>query len=441
MNKIRRSTALLVAIIFTLIAIAGHQYIPEKRFVATPNLAGTYFLHSTNLSDGSPAGIWLDQEKRRFRCIYPENPSPSYYCSFNQIHVPVFSMTNGIDVSEYDRMNVVIGYTGETPKLRMFIRNYNARYSSPGDNNSTKYNTLFIPKQNLNRETTIKLNQFKVAEWWLITYNIPLEDAHPEFDSVVNLGVDFSDFMAPGNHDVTIEKIEFIGDGISKEKWYLAILSAWLFGLGSYAVNELRLLREKNVQDLSVISRLNKSNAILQKETDRFRRLSTVDGLTQIYNRFGIDQVMSSLLERKLEGELDKNEPPVRYSLVVLDLDLFRQVNDPRGHDSGDRVLKDAAALIAHNLRDGDYLGRWGGEEFVVVLPATGKEEALALAEKIRQAIASAVFEPENPLSITVSIGVGERHGDEDFASTFKRVDGALYSAKISGRNRCTLAP
>ena len=131
----------------------------------------------------------------------------------------------------------------------------------------------------------------------------------------------------------------------------------------------------------------------------------------------------------------------MRYSLVVLDLDLFKQVNDTRGHDSGDRVLKDAAALIADNLRDGDYLGRWGGEEFVVVLPDTSKEEALALAEKIRKAIAGAVFEPDNPLSLTVSIGVGERHGDEDFASTFKRVDDALYSAKISGRNRCTLAP
>src|SRR5690606_38683788 len=97
----------------------------------------------------------------------------------------------------------------------------------------------------------IKLSQFKVAEWWLIAYNIPIEDAHPELDNVVNIGVDFSDFMTPGNHDVTIEKIEFIGDRISREKWYLAILSAWLFGLGSYAVNELRLLREKNLQDLS----------------------------------------------------------------------------------------------------------------------------------------------------------------------------------------------
>lgn len=440
MNKIRRTTALLVAVVFTLIAIAGHQYIPEKRFVATPNPAGTYFLYSTNLSDGSPAGFWLDQEKRHFRCVYPENPPPGYYCSFNQIHVPELSTSSGIDLSGYDRLNVTIGYAGATPKLRMFVRNFNARYSSPLDTNSTKYSTLFIPEQNMNRETTIKLSQFKVAEWWLIAYNIPIEEAHPELDNVVNLGVDFSDFMTPGNHDVTIEKIEFIGDAISKEKWYLAILSVWLFGLGSYAVNELRLLRAKNLQDISVINRLNKSNAILQKETDRFRRLSTVDGLTQIYNRFGIDQVMSSLLETKLDG-VQQDAPPVRYSLAVLDLDLFKQVNDTRGHDCGDRVLRDAAALITYNLRDGDYVGRWGGEEFIIVLPDTSKEEALALAEKIRLAIAGAVFEADNPLAITVSIGVGERHGDEDFASTFKRVDDALYSAKISGRNRCTLAP
>lgn len=332
---------------------------------------------------------------------------------------------------------MTIGYTGTTPKLRMFVRNFDALYSSPDDSNSTKYNTLFIPEQNLNRETTIKLTQFKAAEWWLIAYNIPIEDAHPEMNNVVNMGVDFSDFMEPGNHDVTMEKIEFVGDWISKEKWYLAILSVWLFGLGAYALNELRLLREKNQRDLSVINRLNKSNAILQKETDRFRRLSTVDALTQVYNRFGIDQVMSSLLDAKQA----QGDPNAHYALAVLDLDLFKQVNDTRGHDAGDRVLKEAAALIANNLRDGDYLGRWGGEEFIVVLPATGKADALAVAEKIRQAVAAATFEPENPLSVTVSIGVGERRQDEDFATTFKRVDSALYSAKISGRNRCIFAP
>lgn len=437
MNKTRRIAALLAAVVFTLVAVAGHHYIPEKRFVATPNPAGAFFLYSTNLSDGSPAGIWLDEEKRSFRCVYPENPPPGYYCSFNQIHVPELSPSSGVDLSGYERLNVTIGYSGTTPKLRMFVRNFDARYSSRDDSNSTKYNTLFIPEQNLNRETTIKLTQFKAAEWWLIAYNIPIEDAHPELDNVVNMGVDFSDFMEPGNHDVTIEKIEFVGDWISKEKWYLAILSVWLFGLGAYALNELRLLREKTLQDLSVISRLNKSNAILQKETDRFRRLSTVDALTQVYNRFGIDQVMSSLLDAKQA----QGDPNAHYALAVLDLDLFKQVNDTRGHDAGDRVLKEAAGIIAHNLRDGDYLGRWGGEEFIVVLPATGKADALAVAEKIRQAVAAATFEPENPLSVTVSIGVGERREDEDFATTFKRVDSALYSAKISGRNRCIFAP
>lgn len=434
MTKTRHNTALLVAVILTVIAIALHRFIPEKRFVATPNPAGAYYLYSTDLDDGQPAGIWLDEPQRKFRCRHPENPAPDYYCSFNQIHTP--SPVKGIDFSQYKRINLLIAYSGPTPKLRFFMRNFNARYSSPNDSNSTKYNTLYIPEQNLNREISIQLSQFKVAEWWLIAYNIPIEDAQPDFENVINMGIDFSDVMSPGNHDVTVQRIELVGDWISREKWYLAILCAWLVGMGLYAINQLRLLREQNQQDLSLIRKLNKSNAHLQKETDKFRRLSTVDPLTQVYNRFGIDQIVGAISK----ADRASQEAMPDYSLILLDLDSFKQINDVRGHDAGDRVLKETAAVVENNLRHSDYLGRWGGEEFIIVLPGTDQESALMLAEKIRQAIAVHLYEPDDPLHITSSFGITERRDKEDFSSTFKRVDTALYTAKITGRNCCILA-
>ena len=434
MNRTRFNTVLLLAIQLTVVAIVTHQFIPAKRFVATPSLEGSYYLHSTRLHDGSKAGTWLDESARKFRCVYPENAPPDYYCSFNQIHSA--SMIEGTDLSGYDRLNFLISYSGNSPKLRFFMRNYDESYSTPEDNNSTKYNTLYIPIRNLNRPSSVGLDQLKVAEWWLIVYDIKLEDSQVDLDNIINIGVDFSDFMSVGNHDVTIEKIEFVGDWISKERWYLMILCCWLVGMSVYVVNQLRLLRAKTIRDRTIINRLNKSNAILKKETDKFRRLSTVDPLTQVYNRFGIDQIVTALeanlaLADNLSGS---------YSIVLMDLDFFKQVNDTRGHDAGDLVLKETASVIEKNLRHTDYLGRWGGEEFVVILPNTDQETALILSERLRDAIARHVFQPKDPISVTASFGVGTRWEGEDFATTFKRVDNALYEAKVAGRNCCVLA-
>src|SRR5690606_17021248 len=122
------------------------------------------------------------------------------------------------------------------------------------------------------------------------------------------------------------------------------------------------------------------------------------------------------------------------YSLILIDIDYFKRINDRRGHDAGDRVLQAVSALIQQRVRTTDYEGRWGGEEFVVILPDTRKEFALAVAEKIRLVIYDTIFESENPLNVTASFGVAQREANEDFATTFKRVDNALYAAKNQGR-------
>src|SRR6187551_858433 len=128
------------------------------------------------------------------------------------------------------------------------------------------------------------------------------------------------------------------------------------------------------------------------------------------------------------------------FTLIIIDIDHFKRINDRRGHDAGDRVLRSVAAIIGKGMRASDFLGRWGGEEFIVILPGTRKEFAIALAEKIRLMIYAAVFEPSNPLSVTASFGVSDKLADEDFATTFKRADKALYEAKAQARNCCVIA-
>ena len=123
-----------------------------------------------------------------------------------------------------------------------------------------------------------------------------------------------------------------------------------------------------------------------------------------------------------------------------MDIDYFKRINDSRGHDAGDRVLQLVSEIIQSRIRRSDYLGRWGGEEFIILLPDTRKEFALALAEKIRLVIHDTIFEIEHPLNVTASFGVGQQQNNEDFATAFKRVDTALYAAKNQGRNCCVMA-
>ncbi len=125
-------------------------------------------------------------------------------------------------------------------------------------------------------------------------------------------------------------------------------------------------------------------------------------------------------------------------SLIIADIDHFKAVNDTYGHDVGDIVLKEVARSMLEAIRGTDTLARWGGEEFIVLLPDTDEQRAFALAEKIRKNVMDLRFERCQP--ITVSLGLSQHGIDETFLDWFKEVDGALYRAKDSGRNRTVAA-
>ncbi|MBK8186724.1 MAG: GGDEF domain-containing protein [Cellvibrio sp.] len=228
--------------------------------------------------------------------------------------------------------------------------------------------------------------------------------------------------------------MELIGDWISRDNWYLLVISPWLVGILFYAINQLRLLSARAREDSLRIHQLAQQYNKLKVQSDEFRRLSTVDPLTQCFNRFGVHQIITSLETTETQSRLPG------YSLIMIDIDYFKRINDRRGHDAGDRVLQLVSEIIQTRIRKTDYLGRWGGEEFIVILPNTNKEFSLALSEKLRLIIYDTLFEPDNPLSVSASFGVAEKLPNEDFAMTFKRVDNALYAAKNQGRNCCVMA-
>ena len=119
---------------------------------------------------------------------------------------------------------------------------------------------------------------------------------------------------------------------------------------------------------------------------------------------------------------------------MLVDADHFKAINDQHGHHKGDEVLISLARALESGIRDSDTVFRWGGEEFVILLPLTNLQGALYVAETLREIVQQ--LSQQNLPQLTVSIGVAQHQADEDSDSLFKRMDEALYRAKTSGRNR-----
>ncbi|MBD8873821.1 ligand-binding sensor domain-containing diguanylate cyclase [Rhodanobacter sp. DHB23] len=164
----------------------------------------------------------------------------------------------------------------------------------------------------------------------------------------------------------------------------------------------------------------------------RLDMLASTDELTGVSNR-------RRFLELAEEVRRDANAMPA--CIALLDLDRFKLVNDEHGHLAGDTVLRTAAGVICQQLRTGDLIGRYGGEELVLCLPNNGSEQAMAVAERIRTRLRSTLIRHEGrAISVTVSIGVAELRTGESMTAWLSRADAALYESKRHGRNRCTLA-
>lgn len=174
---------------------------------------------------------------------------------------------------------------------------------------------------------------------------------------------------------------------------------------------------------------------LLDAVFERFLDLeSGKDALTQLLNR----RFLPAILGR--EAELSRKQGK-RFALLLLDIDHFKSINDRHGHEAGDRVLQQIAALLLNSVRAGDFVFRYGGEEFLIVLVESDGTHALRVAEKIRQRIESEAFllAGEQHLRVSTSIGVALDDGHPDYQRLIEQADRALYRAKHGGRNRCVL--
>jgi len=167
---------------------------------------------------------------------------------------------------------------------------------------------------------------------------------------------------------------------------------------------------------------------ILKRYNTRLFELSRTDKLTALFNRLTIDQ--------KLAEEQKKVNRYERYScsVMLIDVDLFKGVNDTYGHQTGDDVLRKLADILKKSVRETDVVGRWGGEEFIIILPHTEEKQGMAVAEHLRKKVEEYPFDLAVP--VTISVGVGMYQPTDTVHECISRIDTALYEAKNSGRNR-----
>jgi diguanylate cyclase len=182
---------------------------------------------------------------------------------------------------------------------------------------------------------------------------------------------------------------------------------------------------------------LRQSRSMFQ-ELEAVKLISLRDQLTGIYNRRAYDEQTRLTLESYTTGALSA------FSLVIFDIDFFREVNNVYGHLAGDRVLSNLAQVVSKTLRGDDFVFRYGGDEFVIILPEARLADAAKVAEKLRRQIEVVDFKlsrkGEAALRVTISLGVAEAGPGDTAATLLARADRALYQSKNGGRNRVTLA-
>jgi len=268
------------------------------------------------------------------------------------------------------------------------------------------------------------MHHMQVPTWWLSQGKIPPDYWGPEFNDVRGVQVSTGEGVKPGKYQMIIDRVEISGKYINDRTLYFSLLCLWTLLALAFFVSTLLKTKKELHTNLQRQKQLEALNTLLNQEQQVLEERLTRDPLTGVLNRDGLAPVF--------KHNWSADYTPL-LSLIFIDIDHFKKINDTYGHNIGDQVLLAFAQTLSENTRTQDLLARWGGEEFVLACPETALENALGLAEKLRRAIEKSEW-PKN-LQVTASFGVAQLLPEESPTEFIARADKALYAAKAQGRN------
>lgn len=405
-----------VLLLVTFAAIQWEDRILLRTTHFTPATLGGYTtLGQTDSAIGGRSTIASGAKPLTWSCdLRPGFEYP--YCGY-ELQFDGKRAMRGIDLSNLHSIAFTIAYTGPAKTLRFHLKNSDPRYSRPGDGKSAKFNKVEFPSESGKVQTVdFNLSDFSVADWWLHDSGVAPKLSHPQFGNVVSLDFQTGTVPALGVHRFEVREITLRKAALTSAQWYLGLLGMWVVLIGAFLVHRIRNLK-------SELAKRQALQALTLRQAEEAEEAARHDHLTQVYNRRGVAEQF---------GKLPRAGA---VALILIDIDRFKSVNDRFGHSRGDDVLAAVATLIGRNVRNGDTVARWGGEEFLILCPGLGEADALFIAEKIRRRIEHARFGECG--KITASLGIHCTQSTEaDLADLVAMADLALYAAKREGRNR-----
>jgi len=302
---------------------------------------------------------------------------------------------------------------GGAAQVRVFLRNFNPVYSGQGEAEDLKPQEVSFAPGSQPQPVELRLSQFVVSSWWAQTHALPVSLVGPELDRIRVISFSTSGQVAPGKHVIRVDRAELVGDWIAPETFRLGLVGLWMFSLLGYLAWE----------GWTVRGRLRLS----MRRSRALEQMALRDPLTRVANRDGMHRALELLLQ--VQGDMS-----FPLSVVFLDVDHFKDTNDAHGHEVGDQVLVLLAQTLRANLPRDDLIARWGGEEFVIVMPQTPADEAMAVAGRLRQVLARTEW-PAG-LKVTASWGVAQAVAAADVDTALREADHAMYRAKHAGRDQ-----
>lgn len=407
----------VTAFYITLVLVLLYDYFPKRTIDLHPQLT-KYLDESVDSAIGGESKlVWLDKKNLHWVCelkagaLYP-------YCGIS------LAWSNApfkqLDFSNYQALQVDLEYNGQAKYIRVFLRNYYPLPNMQYVIGKAKFNSMSKAANDFKQVAYIPFDQLRVADWWIDDNQIPPEDVNPDLDKVIAVGLDIPYPSTLGRHEFKLNSLKVVGEIFSKESLYLAIILFWaLFLLADILIVYIKM-RAQSQLDMQKLKELKVKNAIYQNKAEH-------DKLTGVLNREGLNRIITDLYSTQLLQQ---------YSLLVIDLDNFKQINDEYGHTVGNDVLQETTKVLKNCIRSYDIISRWGGEEFVILFHCMDTANILPFAEKIRKSIESTTFAGGKMSTVTVSIGATDLVKSELFEYAFIRADKALYEAKENGRNK-----
>ncbi|MCJ8312633.1 MAG: GGDEF domain-containing protein [Saccharospirillaceae bacterium] len=345
------------------------------------------------------------------------------------------SKTKGIDLSYFEKMTINGTYKTPTSldSLRISLRNYENNLTSTDTHNHThthtetdkhyKFNLVEILSSEVKNPIEVNLKSLIVPNWWLTT--VRDQNIKPEVDLTNISMIEISTGLQakPGLYQLRVSSLELSRNIISIEQLYEYLFIFWccfiIFSIIKVTIYLWLKIKQKTIDENDLID----INNSLSKHSKQLELINKTDELTMVLNRIG--------MKDKLMESLNNNWFPM--AVVMIDIDFFKKINDTFGHQLGDNVLIELGKILNKFTQSKESVCRFGGEEFIILLPKNNVYTLKGRLEDLRKEIQDA--DMGVPQSVTISIGAAYCDDKSGFKSLVEQSDKALYQAKEQGRN------